>query len=112
VPRNTADMLRISVTQMHENIVLDLEGRLAGPWISELDRCWRDCQAQSAGKTITVRLRAVTFIDDSGKELLTRMFEQHTKLEGAGCLVRAILAGITSGQPQHGRSTSVSGGKT
>lgn len=105
-------MLRISVTEMHENIVLELDGRLAGAWTSELERCWRDRQAQSAGKTIVVRLRAVTFIDDAGKELLTRMFEQDAKLEGAGCLVRAILAEITSAQPHHRRSQSLSGGKT
>lgn len=105
-------MLRISVTEMLENIVLDLEGRLAGPWTSELERCWRDQQAQSSGKTITVRLRAVTFIDDAGKELLTRMFEQDAKLEGSGCLVRAILAEITGTQPHQHRSESVSGSKT
>lgn len=103
-------MLRISVTEMHENIVLDLEGRLAGPWTSELERCWLGQQVQSAGRTITVRLRAVTFIDDAGKELLTRMFEQNAKLEGSGCLVRAILAEITGALPR--RSQSGSGGKT
>jgi anti-anti-sigma regulatory factor len=105
-------MLRISVTDLQENIALDLEGRLAGAWTSELERCWRDQQARSAGKTIVVRLCAVTFIDDAGKELLRRMFEQDAKLEGSGCLVRAILAEITSAQPQPGRSQSVSGGKT
>jgi anti-anti-sigma regulatory factor len=101
-------MLRISVSDMHENIVLDLEGSLAGPWISELERCWRDQQAGSAGKTILVRLRAVTFIDEAGKELLRQMSEENARLEGAGCLVRAILAEITGVQSPHRRSESVS----
>jgi anti-anti-sigma regulatory factor len=104
------DMLRISVSEMQETIALDLEGRLAGPWTSELERCWRDQQAVSAGKKILLRLRAVTFIDDAGKELLKRMFDQGAKLEGAGCLVRAILAQIT--RPQHVRSEPVSGSKS
>jgi hypothetical protein len=105
-------MLRISVTEMHGTIVLDLEGRLAGPWISELERCWRDQQTQSAGKTVLVRLCAVTFIDDAGRELLKRMFEQDAKLEGAGCMVNAILAEIKGAQPHHSRSQSASGSKT
>jgi anti-anti-sigma regulatory factor len=112
VPCETSYMLRISVTDMHENITLDLEGRLAGPWTSELERCWRDQQAQSGGKPLIVRLRAVTFIDDAGKELLARMFEQDTKLEGAGCSVRAILAEITAAHVHQRRSQSASGSKT
>jgi anti-anti-sigma regulatory factor len=104
-------MLRISVTEVQETIALDLEGRLAGPWISELERCWRDQQDRSAGRAILVRLRAVTFIDDAGKELLKRMFEQDAKLEGTGCLVRAILAEITGEQPHRNRSEPVSGSK-
>jgi anti-anti-sigma regulatory factor len=112
VPLYKVGMLRISVTEVQETIVLDLEGRLAGPWISELERCWRDQQARSAGRAILVRLRAVTFIDDAGKELLKRMFEQNSRLEGAGCLVRAILAEITGQQPHRNRSEPVSGSKT
>jgi anti-anti-sigma regulatory factor len=104
-------MLRISVIDMQESIVLDLEGSLAGPWTSELERCWHDQQAGPGGKKILVRLRAVTFIDDAGKELLRRMYERDAKLEGAGCLVRAILAEITGAQPQQRRSESVSGNK-
>jgi anti-anti-sigma regulatory factor len=105
-------MLKISVTEMQERIVLDLEGRLVGPWTSELERCWRDQQARPIGKAVTVRLRAVTFIDDAGKELLARMFDEDTRLEGSGCLVRAILAEITSRQPDQRRSRSASGGKS
>jgi hypothetical protein len=40
------------------------------------------------------------------------MFEQDAKLEGSGCLVRAILAEITGAQPHHRRSESAFGGKT
>jgi hypothetical protein len=105
-------MLKISVTEVQDNITLDLEGRLAGPWTSELEQCWRDQQTRSDGKTVLVRLRAVTFIDEAGKELLTRMFRENATLEGSGCLVRAILAEITGAQPQHPRTQSVSGGKT
>jgi len=103
-------MLRISVSEMQENVVLDVEGRLAGPWVSELEGSWHGEQARSNGRGILVRLRAVTFIDDAGKELLSRMFEHNVKLEGSGCLVQAILAGITGeGSRQHRNSHAVGG---
>lgn len=103
-------MLRISVSEMQENVVLDVEGRLAGPWVSELEDSWRSEQARSNGRGILVRLRAVTFIDDAGKVLLTRMFEHKVKLEGSGCLVQAIIAGITGeGSRQHPDSHAAGG---
>ena len=87
-------MLKISVKDDEQHILLDVEGRLAGPWVSELEQCWQDQRRRSPEKTLSVRLRAVSFIDDGGKELLSRMVADGAKLEGNGCLVRAIVAKI------------------
>lgn len=90
-------MLKISVREGEEkqNLVLEVEGRLAGPWVEELERSWRAERPRTAPEGILVKLINVTFIDEAGKELLGKMFEAGTKLEGSGCMVRAIIARIT-----------------
>jgi len=92
-------MLKVSETGTPNDVVFEVEGSLAGPWVSELERCWHDGQARSGAQTsLSVRLRSVTFIDDAGQDLLARMFRSGVRLEGAGCLVRAILGEITNGE--------------
>lgn len=87
-------MLKISVKEDNRGVSFDLEGRLAGPWVSELEQCWHRQQEQAGGKQLSVRLCAVSFIDDGGKELLSKMVAGGASLEGNGCLVRAIIAKI------------------
>ncbi|SRR5579883_1442775 len=90
-------MLKISVK--HEGTenrpLLEVEGRLAGPWVSELERCWEEQQRQTPGSGILVRLANVSFVDDTGTELLRKIFRTGAKLEGNGCMVRALIARIT-----------------
>jgi hypothetical protein len=86
-------MLKVSVTEQNPGVSLGVEGRLAGPWVPALEECWRNQRVQLA-QSICVRLNGVSFIDEAGKDLLARMFRDGAKLEGSGCLVRAILAKI------------------
>jgi hypothetical protein len=95
-------MLKISTKKgrPQSELVLEVEGRLAGPWVEELDRCWEAERSRVDAADITVRLSNVSFIDETGKELLTRIFHAGARLEGSGCMVRAIIAAITgSGFP-------------
>jgi anti-anti-sigma regulatory factor len=72
-----------------------LEGRLAGPWVEELERSWEAERQKAPSEKIIIRLANVSFIDDAGKELLSRISRAGAKLEGNGCMVRAIIARIT-----------------
>jgi hypothetical protein len=91
-------MLKVSIREDPSEVALDVEGRLAGPWVTELEQCWKREAARANGKPLSVRLCAVTFIDDAGKELLAQMHEHGAGLQGSGCMVRAIVAGITRGR--------------
>ena len=93
-------MLKISVDKAQMDTSLYIEGRLAGPWVEELEKCWEREEARPGVRSISVMLGAVTFIDDAGKQLLARMFSAGAKLDGNGCHVKAILAGITKSDPQ------------
>ena len=90
-------MLKISVKneEAARPVLLEVEGRLAGPWVEELERSWQAQRQQAPSEGILVRLAHVTFIDEGGKELLSRIFQAGGKLEGSGCMVRAIIARIT-----------------
>jgi len=89
-------MLRITVEKEDNVATLALEGKLAGPWVAELEQCWRAAKAASAEASIRVHLRAVSYIDAAGKELLAEMYRQGVELVAAGCMTRAIVAEITA----------------
>ncbi|PYU27772.1 MAG: hypothetical protein DMG32_05245 [Acidobacteria bacterium] len=74
--------------------MLEVEGRLAGPWVEELERSWEAERQKAPSADIIVRLSSVSFIDEAGKELLTKIFRAGAKLEGSGCMVRAVIARI------------------
>jgi anti-anti-sigma regulatory factor len=98
-------MLKISVKdqELREQILLEVEGRLAGPWVDELEHSWEAERRRAPSEKIVVRLSNVSFIDDAGKELLSKISRAGAKIEGNGCMVRAIIARITGALfPGHG----------
>ena len=87
-------MLRITITTRPEGVTVALEGRLAGPWVDELARCWKALAATEDAGSVSVQLDTVTFIDAAGKELLRTMHEEGAALAASGCMTRAILEEI------------------
>ena len=65
-------MLRITIQRADDDLVMKLEGCLAGPWVHELDACWRQARAQQGGR-VRVDLRGVCHVDEAGRELMGRM---------------------------------------
>lgn len=69
-----------------------LEGKLAGPWVTEMERCWQAAlDADQGCRSILVDLTAVSYVDAPGKELLTRMQRSGSELLVAGLMTRAIF---------------------
>lgn len=89
-------MLKITVREETAGATIEVEGRLAGAWVGELDRAWRALPASPQGSP-TVDLSGVTFIDGAGKALLTRLWKEGAQLRAAGCLTRCIVEEITTG---------------
>lgn len=89
-------MLKVSVKNEEPGKrVLEVEGRLAGPWVTELNRCWESEKERTAAAAIVVRLANVSFVDETGSDLLRKMFQAGAQLEGNGCMVRALIGQIT-----------------
>jgi ABC-type transporter Mla MlaB component len=66
-------MLRITIDEETESIVLRLEGELISPWVEEVEQCWRRAFATLGARSVQVDLSAVNFVDTAGEALLARM---------------------------------------
>jgi anti-anti-sigma regulatory factor len=88
-------MLRITVHDDPQALTFQLEGRLAGPWLRELEECWRGALAHQRKRILRVDLTGVTFIDDAGKTCLAAMHRRGAEFVAADCMTKAILAEIT-----------------
>ena len=88
-------MLKITTQTNPAGTILELEGKLAGPWVEELENCWRE--AFNSHQSVKIMLCAVTFIDDRGRKLLVQMYREGAELVAEGCMNKAIVAEITRG---------------
>lgn len=88
-------MIRVTTHIDDTMITLQLEGRLAGPAVSEAERCWRETCAENPDRPRRLDLRGVTFLDQEGKSFLKRVFQQGASFLSSGCLTRAYVEEIT-----------------
>ena len=68
--------LRITFQETDEAVEMRLEGRVAGPWASELDRVWVETAPQLAAKKLIIDLHNVTYADAAGKQVLREIYAQ------------------------------------
>ncbi len=85
-------MFRVTVKAEESIDVWELEGKLSGEWVKELERCWNE-HSQQPGKAIRIQLKAVSYIDAAGKQLLTEMHERGVQIEGCCSLHDASRGG-------------------
>jgi hypothetical protein len=84
-------MLKIDTIESTSEIVFSLHGRLAGPWVDELESHWRRTQATAGERRVRVDLSGLTGIDAAARYLLQLMRMRNVTLVG-GCLaIRASL---------------------
>jgi outer membrane protein TolC len=89
-------MLRITINREPKSTTFELEGKLAGPWVAELEQCWRVALETPDAPNLRFNLRAVSFIDAAGRELLAQIYAQGAELIAAGCMTKAIVAEIVA----------------
>ena len=87
-------MLRITIHDNLESLTFQLEGRLAGAWVREVEECRRRTLA-GRRPAVRVDLTGVTFIDAAGKAYLVDMHRQGAEFVAADCLTKAVVAEIT-----------------
>jgi hypothetical protein len=96
-------MLKITTDTNLGTATLKLEGKLAGPWVPELERIWQASLTDPTCKSIVVDLCGVTFIDAKARELLTRVYCRGARFKTSGFMAKSIMEEIKQecdGAPQ------------
>src|SRR5437588_1388460 len=88
-------MLRITVHDNLESLTFQLEGRLSGAWVREVEECRQRALAGRRRPSVRFDLVGVTFIDAAGKAYLAAMHRLGAEFVAADCLTKAIVAEIT-----------------
>ena len=97
-------MLRITVHDNPESLTFQIEGRLAGLWMREVEECRQRTLAGRQWPVVRFDLTGVTFIDAGGKGYLAAMHRLGAEFVAADCLTKAVVAEITKApNPDRGR---------
>ncbi len=92
-------MLRITVDARGPALHLKLEGKLAGAWVIELERCWRSHSVDFPRRDLIVDLTSTDFVDLAGKYLLTLMHQGGAKFTACTPVMKDLVAEI-AGTPE------------
>jgi len=87
-------MLRITTNKTSHDVVLRLEGRLEGPWVTVLAQSFRSALSRRSARRLCIDLNGVTFVDAAGKAQLAEAYAQGAELFGDDIETKAIVAEI------------------
>ena len=87
-------MMRIQTTELDDQLILQVEGRLAGVYVPELEKCWQTARTNRPNRKVYVDLKSVTCIDQSGRYLLRLMHTKGVDFLKAGLAMQGILEQI------------------
>jgi hypothetical protein len=89
-------MLRITVREDEKKARIEAAGKIAGPWVAELENSWRSVQVP--GKEVEIDLKEVIRVDGAGRELLERMHGAGARLVACGVMMTALVDEIAGKQ--------------
>lgn len=98
-------MLRITKTETEQVISLQLEGKLAGPWVAELQQVYTAAKSDLQGREIVVDMKSLTGTDTAGRYLLLAMQREGAALENPGFYYPMLLGPDRAGYS--GRESTV-----
>ena len=87
-------MLKIQMKELDDQLTLEVEGRLSGAFVPELETCWQAARANQPNRKISVDLKSVTCIDRAGRHLLQLMHRDGVGFLRAGLAIQDILEQI------------------
>jgi RND family efflux transporter MFP subunit len=88
-------MLKINFSQTAAEEKWILRGRLSGPWVHELETCWKVNHRTDAGCACIVDLIEVTFIDKSGERLLRMLAKDGARFTASGTYVKHVIGHLS-----------------
>ena len=92
-------MLRITVHENLEFLTFQLEGKLAGAWVREVEECRQRTLSGRRWPAVRFDLTGVIFIDAAGKAYLAAMPEAKRPVNGGRAKRGVVGFGYQSSQP-------------
>jgi anti-anti-sigma factor len=102
--------LRITVREQESVTEITLEGRLAGPWVTELSRAWSEAAPRLGTRKVSIDLRDVTYSDEAGKQVLRDIFAQTNADLVTSSPLTKYLAQEISNSEKHGTKAEADNG--
>lgn len=96
-------MLKITVRGSADRVLLELEGRLAGAWVRELEDCWRTTTEALGGRELWIDLTRADGVDISGRYLLALMHQSGARFLACGSVMPALIQEIEGAWPVRAR---------
>jgi len=84
-------VLKISITETATETRWVLQGRVFGPWVSELSAIWRTSTRTRNGRRCVVDLDGVTFIDKGAEEFLRSMAREGAEFITNGLYIKSVF---------------------
>jgi ABC-type transporter Mla MlaB component len=84
-------MLRITIAETATEQRWTLEGRLVEPWVGEMRTCWKNRHRAQNGRSCTIDLSGVTFIDSVGLRLLRTMSREGARFTATGIYTKHVV---------------------
>jgi hypothetical protein len=89
-------MFRITTQTVDDGLVMKLEGNLSGPWVRELDTCWRDVALSTDTRRVRVDLTALWQVDAAGRTLMAAMHRAGARFVARGCVMPEVIREISA----------------
>ena len=67
--------MRITIQENPRALTMKLEGRIAGPWVSEVSRAWQSLAPSLGIRKLLLDLSGVTYVNPDGVQLLKEIYE-------------------------------------
>ncbi len=90
-------MLKITMTETATERKWIVQGRLVGPWVSELRTTWKRAHRSEDKRACIIDLNDVTSIDKSGERLLRAMSKKGAQLTARGLYVKHVVEQLKTG---------------
>jgi anti-anti-sigma regulatory factor len=84
-------MMKIQARELDDQLILEVEGRLSGAFVPELENCWQTARASQPRRKISLDLKSVICIDRAGRRLLESMHSDGVSFLRGGLAVQDIL---------------------
>jgi hypothetical protein len=84
-------MLKISILDTPSQCRLMIEGKLIGPWATELARVWRQARADLNGRALIIDVKGLTAITEDGENVLLELMNEGASFRSSGVFTKQVL---------------------